>query len=249
MDKEKIAVATITWARDQEEQNLLTASLQRLAATGLKVFVTDGGSPPAFLDFLKSNRQFSVLQPEEKGLWAQAKNSLLHAQQAGVPFILYTEPDKQQFFEKHLIRFLDTADDDPSTGIRLACRTASAFSSFPRFQQMSETTINNCCGEVTGINEDYTYGPFLLNSAITVYLKDVKEDIGWGWRPYVFTIAHRLGYTLKSYYGDFLCPPEQQQDTAEERLYRMKQLEQNIYGIRLSATVTLDGRPAAKEPR
>jgi hypothetical protein len=92
---------------------------------------------------------------------------------------------------------------------------------------------------VIGKKFDYTYGPFLLNSRLVPYLDHIKEDIGWGWRPYLFSVADRLGLEVAATTQNFQCPPDQQEDDAKERIYRMRQLEQNIRGIVLSTTINL----------
>lgn len=239
MNKNNLAIATITWSRDEMEENLLRQSLQQLAATGIKIFITDGGSGAAFLAFMRSFQNFSVSEATVKGVWAQASSSLSAAYQSGVPFIFYTEPDKLHFFRASLQGMLDAVQTDEQTGIVLAARSATGFATFPAFQQMTETTINNCCAAVTGKTYDYTYGPFLLNRQLVPYLEQMREDTGWGWRPYAFNIACRLRYRVEALEGDFTCPVSQRQDDSAERIYRMRQLQQNIHGTVLSTNAVL----------
>ncbi|RYZ30461.1 MAG: hypothetical protein EOO10_02745 [Chitinophagaceae bacterium] len=241
MEKKNISIATISWARNEAEENLLKASLTELASLNIPVYVTDGGSTASFLAFIQSIPHFTLLQPDGKGVYAQAKTSLLAAYNAGYPFIFYTEPDKEAFFRSGLQKLLDESTTDEKTGIYHASRSAKGFSTFPAFQQMTETTINNCCKELIERDHDYTYGPFLLNSILVPYLHEVKEDIGWGWRPYLFTVAHRLRLKVDALIDDFICPPDQREDDQKERIYRMRQLEQNIRGIVLGATVQVRG--------
>jgi hypothetical protein len=240
MNRSELSIATICWARDDEEEKLLRQSLQQLARLERPVYITDGGSNSSFLDFLKSFPNFIILKAEEKGVWAQAKKSLLEAYKKGSKFILYTEPDKLDFFKEGLPRMLDEVSVDEQSGVITASRSAKGFATFPAFQQMTETTINNCCSEVLGEHVDYTYGPFILNKDLIPYLHLIQEDIGWGWRPYVFGIAKRLGYKVEAFEQDFSCPPWQQDDNAKERIYRMKQLSQNIQGLVLSASIAID---------
>ncbi|MDO1448653.1 hypothetical protein Q0590_20420 [Rhodocytophaga aerolata] len=237
--KNQLAIATISWARTEAEEKLLQASLQQLAECQVPVYITDGGSSPGFLDFLHSIPQFIVLQAEAKGVWAQARTSLLAAYEAGSAYLFYTEPDKLDFFRHGLPPIFSQLPNTDTVGIRLASRSAEAFASFPPFQQLTETTINACCAEVTGKAFEYTYGPFLINRNLVPYLKFVEEDIGWGWRPYMFGITQRVGYKLESMEGNFTCPPDQQADDPAERVYRMRQLQQNIQGIVLSTQVKL----------
>lgn len=236
MNKEKVCIATISWARNEGEETLLRSSLQALADHGIPAFITDGGSSASFLAFVESIPHFTLLKADEKGVQAQAKTSLVAAAESNKPFVFYTEPDKEQFFRNDLSGFLQKATDHEKTGVFLASRSDGGFATFPTFQQMTETTINQCCAEVTGKNFDFTYGPFLMNAKLIQALHDVHENIGWGWRPYVFIMAHRMGLMVDAYIRDFYCPPDQKMDDPDERVYRMRQLEQNIRGIVLAAS-------------
>jgi len=211
-----------------------------LVTLDVPIYCTDGGSRHDFIAFLKDLPNCTVLQTTGKGVWAQAKNSLLEGYQSGAEFILYTEPDKKEFFKRGLPEMLNNVLIDEETGIITASRSIEGLSSFPDFQQMTETTINNCCVEITGNKFDYTYGPFLMNRKLVPYLNLIQADIGWGWRPYTFGIAKRLGFKVEAFVGDFMCPEDQRGDDHKERIYRMKQLHQNIEGIVLSTTVSLE---------
>ena len=231
MNTNNLSIATITWARTPGEENLLRQALEQLSAFNIPVFVTDGGSNSSFIYFVKSLPNFTLVTAEGKGLWPQVQSSLQAAYHSGSTFILYTEPDKKNFFDQSLAGFIKDAAENDKTGIVLAGRSANAFETFPLFQRTSEATINFCCSEITGHPLDYTYGPFLLNRKLVPYLLQVKNDIGWGWRPYSFCIAHHLGYQLNELTGNFECPDDQRTDDAMERIYRMKQLSQSIDGI------------------
>lgn len=240
MNKNKIAIATITWSRTRQEEELLRESLHYLAALQIPVFITDGGSGEDFLAFLSSFPNFTVIAPTEKGLWAQANTSVLAAYHAGADFIFYTEPDKRPFFKDLATSFIANAPEDPLTGIVLAARSEKGFRTFPEFQRGTETTINNCCREIIGKDFDYTYGPFLMNRNLIPYFHFVKENIGWGWRPYLFGIAHRIGYDVVAVEDDFECPVSQREDNASERIHRVRQLHQNIQGLLLSGSIKLE---------
>src|SRR5919107_5662265 len=98
MEERDVAVATMTWARDALEEGLLRVSLPLLAELNLPVFVTDGGSGRAFVDFLRSLPNFNLCDPPRRGPWQQAGQSIMAAQGSGRAFVLYTEPDKGDFF-------------------------------------------------------------------------------------------------------------------------------------------------------
>lgn len=239
MNPKDVTIATITVARNSEEEKELKASLQQLSLLNIPVIIADGGSILSFIDFLNSISQFTVLAKKHNGVWPQANNSVQAAGQTGTPFIFYTEPDKKDFFQNGLPQFLKEINAHDNTGIVMASRSEAGFASFPSFQQMTETTINNCCAEITGKKRDYCYGPFLLNKKLIAYLNLIEEDVGWGWRPYLFNMANRLGYKTDAFEKDFFCPPHQREDDAKERLYRMRQLEQNIRGLVLSTNVAV----------
>jgi hypothetical protein len=239
MDKSKLSVATITWARDDREEQVLRESLTSLAALNLPVFISDGGSHPDFLAFVNSFPHFTLSAPQGQGLWAQARTSLKAALTSQPDFICYTEPDKGDFFRQALPDFLAAAPDQDRVGVLLASRSAAGFATFPAFQQATETTINQCCAELIGPAVDYTYGPFLLRPELVTYVDLLPEHIGWGWRPFTFGVAHRLGYQVGSWQADMACPPDQRQDSPQERQYRIRQLGQNIEGLLLSTTVAI----------
>jgi hypothetical protein len=231
MDERGVAVATMTWARDAAEEGLLRESLPLLAGLGLPVFVTDGGSGASFLDFLRALPNFHVCDPPRRGPWEQARQSLTAAEAAGRPFVLYTESDKADFFRRALREFLSEAPGAEDVGVVLASRSAESFETFPEFQRRTEEAINLCCAELVGAGFDFSYGPFLLGRALVNNIRSAPHELGWGWRPYAFAEARRLGYRVESIVRDLPCPPAQRRDTPPERLYRIRQLAQSVEGL------------------
>ena len=239
MNINQIAIATMTWARDEEEEHLLRESLPLLAALEIPTFISDAGSGEAFLHFARSFPNFTVFAADRSGLWPQIRRSLLAAHESGRNFILYTESDKRDFFQNGLNGFTSAAPDDENIGVVLAARSAESFATFPAFQQYTETVINRCCAEVTGKEFDFTYGPFLLNRRLVPQLRKAENDIGWGWRSFAFGMAHRSNYRIAQIEGDFPCPLAQREDSPPERIYRMSQMSQHIQGLILSTTAPL----------
>lgn len=239
MNKAKLAVATICWARDAAEAELLIQALTRLSTFNVPVFICDGGSPQSFLSIIQTLPNITLLQPDEKGLWPQAKTSLLAAASTGAPFILYSEPDKNEFFAKHLQSFIDDAPQDEAVGIFLAERTPETFCTFPTFQQQTETAINTCATEVTGSQHEFTYGPFILNTTLVQHASQLPASIGWGWRSCMFGLAARLGLTINGKAGAYNCPDSQVVETAKDRMYRIRQLQENVEGLLLSTKINL----------
>ena len=226
----EVTVATITRARDEREEAVLRAALQRLGESGLHVAVADADSGPGFRTFLESLRGFSVATPRESGLIAQVKASLDLAAHRGTAFILYTEPDKEHFFGRPLQEFLRRAAA-PDVGVALASRSAASFSTFPPMQRYTEGVVNDLCADRLGQPGDYSYGPFLMNRALCSVVADFPADLGWGWRPALFLAARRRGMCVSHVVGDYPCPTDQRHEDDDDRIHRMWQLGQNIAGL------------------
>lgn len=155
----------MTWVRHPHEELLVRGALRRLAELGLPTVITDGGSPPEFLAHLKSFDGFYVRALGRPGVVAQTRASMEVAYQRAVPLVLYTESDKQWFFEHQLEPFLAAAPDADDVGVVFPVRSAASFATYPASQRYAETVTNHLYAEVTGIETDYLYGPVLLNRA------------------------------------------------------------------------------------
>jgi hypothetical protein len=230
----RLAVATITLARSNEEAALLLASLRELAGRhGLPVYAADGGSIGGFLEALEAVPDLSVRRLAANcGLDAQVKAALSDAAASGAPRILYTEPDKRAYFQDRLAAFL--AADDGGAGVHLAARDAASFATFPAGQQLPELLMNRLAGETLGTAGDLCYGPLLLAPSLVPLFLDVEERLGWGWRFFLMAGAHAQGMGVRLWEADLPCPEDQRgEDDLRARLYRMAQLEQNVRGFAL----------------
>jgi hypothetical protein len=224
-----VVVATITWARTEAEESLLCRSLQQLAALGLPVVVADRPARPPFRQRLGTMPNFRVVTPEGDGLVLQVRSALAAAADSAKPFILYTEPDKEQFFASGLHDFLARVPAD--CGVALAARTAAAFETFPPMQRYTESVVNELCRRVCGVAGDYTYGPFVGARDMFATHSPVDPTLGWGWRPRLFLAAQRHGATLVHVEGDYECPLDQRNEDDDERRHRLRQLYENIQGL------------------
>lgn len=231
METNLISVATISWARSEDEDAVLRRSLKRLSDTGLRTAVADAGTSASFTNFLGSLPGLTVTAQGEKGLAAQVKASLEVAARFETPFILYTEPDKDGFFGPPLMDFIARAPAAEDTGVLLAARSAEAFNTFPPMQRYTEGVINHLCGELIGRAGDYSYGPFLFNRRLLDALSALPSDAGWGWRPFMFLAAHRRRLLISHIVGDYPCPMGQRTEDDGEREHRLRQLSQNIAGL------------------
>lgn len=226
-----VCVATMAWARDPGEEQVLRAALAALERTGLPVTLADKGDNPAFTQFARALRGASVIASPVGALVPQVQASLRAAARAGTRFVLYTEPDKELFFAARLAPFCERAPRDARVGVVLAARSEASFATFPAIQQYTEGVINHLMGEITGQPGDYSYGPMLLASELLPEVIALDADVGWGWRHFAVCRAVRRGLTVHLLEDDHPCPAEGRLDEEGERTHRLRQLAQNITGL------------------
>jgi hypothetical protein len=235
MSPNDVCVCTITLARDEQEAQLIRRALRELASTGMRVIVADGGSPAPLVEFIGDLPGVSLVAPQGRGLVAQIKAALSSSATTG-KFILYTESDKAEFFERHLAGFITQAPSADDIGVVVASRTPESFATFPPLQRFAETALAHLTAEITRHPADYSYGPFLMNAALTSRINDVDDALGWGWRHFMFGIAARSGYRVAHVAGHYECPLDQRHEDEGERVHRLRQLSQSVNGLVLAMT-------------
>jgi hypothetical protein len=154
------------------------------------------------------------------------------AAQFGRSHILYTEPDKRDFFDARLSAFITAAlnaGDNP--GIVIAARSPGSFRTYPPWQRRTERIINGLCADLIGVKGDYSYGPFLMPAEMLPGVEELEASIGWGWRHRTFLTARRSGRSIVHVAAHHPCPPEGREEDAAERAHRLRQLSQNILGL------------------
>jgi len=234
-----VAIATVTLARDAGEEDLLRRALPSLARHAVQVCVSDGGSGNAFTEFLSGLENVEVIAPGRPGLVGQVLAAVEAAAAASSGYVLYTESDKAAFFDDGLEAVMQRAASLPEPALVLAARNERSFGTFPPLQRHTERTINELCGESFGAPGDYSYGPFVMHRSLAPWVRRVPADLGWGWRHFIFAVAHRLGQRILHVEGDHACPEDQRAEDDRERLHRLKQLDQNISGLQAGLAVQL----------
>jgi hypothetical protein len=221
----------MTRVRSRTEARLITGSLRVLAAHGLPIVVADRGSPDTFLATVQRIDGVTLVRPQGIGLVGQIVASLKAAARTGRPFILYTEPDKHDFFAGELSTFIRRAVGRPR-GIVLASRSAAAFRTFPAVQRGPEAVANDLCRHIIGLPVDYFYGPFLMSRDLVAVLVRMPRNLGWGWRPHAFVTASRRSHSITACIGNYRCPVAQRGEgdrTAAN--YRARQFYENVTGV------------------
>jgi hypothetical protein len=225
-----IAVATITRVRGLDDERAVKQSLATLVATGIPVAASDGGSPKRFVDWLRRLPNLTLAKRGDT-LVRQVRASLVEAHQTGRPFILYTEADKRDFFAGGLAEFIARASIAGSIGIQLAARSESAFTTFPPYQRLAEASASELCRRTIGANTDYFYGPFLVRRELARLVFSASDDLGWGWRPFLFVAASRLGHRIVGIRGDYNCPHDQRREQDRDKEHRLRQFTDNVRGL------------------
>lgn len=241
----RLAVITMTLARNDSEAAMLLKALRVLDQLGLPIFVGEGGSPETFLQGIRRlpNVKVCPMAPGKKTtLVRQIQAAVARAQSVDPQFLLYTEPDKQQFFRRGARRLADSvALGDPQAGLVIASRTSRAFKTFPSGQQAAETLMNRIASEALRIQADYTYGPMLINNRLARYVSLIPKNLSWGWRFYLMAIARQLRMPIEVFPVTTGCPRSQRgEDDRASREYRLRQLVQNVTGLANGWTSLLD---------
>jgi hypothetical protein len=238
-----LAIATMTWAREPDEAEQLFGAVEQLSHHGVPVVIADGGSTvTGFTDRLRRLPGVSLVLPRlgPGRLVGQVQAALEGAENLGADHILYTEPDKHEFFSGGLDDFLATLSSQPDAGMLLASRNAASFATFPAGQQLTESLFNRLAAEALGVASDTLYGPLLLRSQLVPHITHLHEDLGWGWRPYLMALTQRQGLPIVCREGAYPCPPaHREEDDLEARIYRMEQLAQNVRGLALGLKASL----------
>jgi len=232
---ENFTVSTITWARDKREENLVYDSLSTISDKNIHVVAVDGGSREEFLYRIKSLKNISVIISSKKGLQNQILESLKEAQRSN-KYVFYAESNKNDFFENQLDEFIFRAmniiSKNPNTGIVLPSRTKESFSTFPSFQQQSESVLNTILSGFLGKNvKDFAYGPRIIAGDLIPYLDRLPKDIGWGWMTYILIIAKKMGMSIHAVNLDLPCPKDERVETESDKIFRLKQLRNHIEGM------------------
>jgi len=220
-----IAVATITLARTKAEAALLLQSIKVLSQLELPIFIADRTENRRFKRKLRSIHRTTVFDSTD--LVSQARDAIYRAASAA-DVVVYTEPDKIQFFKRTLPRLLSSFENGT---ILIPSRSRKSFRTYSRMQQRIEKAINDLCSIFLGARGDYLYGPLIFEGSLAKKLASIPTHFGWGWRLKFLKNGLDERKQLSFLHADLPCPPGQSKDTPEEWLHRMKQYCQNMSAL------------------
>jgi hypothetical protein len=223
----------MTWVRDAEERARVRDGLVWLAERFTVVAVNrEADAVPGALHELAALETLTVIPARQPGLASQVREAFAEAGRHGADWILYSEPDKVEFFRDHLDAFLTeaAAKVGPDTAAAIAGRSAARLAALPPVQREAEGLINAWTGRFTEQPGDYSYGPFLLAASCAEWVQTAGDDLGWGWRHYVFGLCRRHRRPIVHIAGDYPSPPAAG-DPRREEVLRQQQLAENIRGL------------------
>jgi hypothetical protein len=231
MDPATIAVVTMTWARTRDEEDVLLQSLRIAASLGLPMAIADRNGRREFVEQLAQLPRTVVVAAREEGLVPQIKAAFDRVADFAPDAILYTEPDKAQFFAGAATRVLERGLQLGEPAVVLAARSNASFLTFPAMQQYTESVANHLAGELVGERGDYSYGPFLMPRLLLPYVHPLSAHLGWGWRFAMFRAARRERLPVLHAIDDLPCPVEQRHEDDVDCAHRIRQLSENLLGL------------------
>ncbi len=154
-----VSMATTTLYNPSIESDRIRLKLAEKAMMdarkrGLEVACVDGGSPEEFLKNLRSYG-VRVFMQEEKGMGNSRRQAIREAANIGKGIIALSEPEKLgyiQYISKTARPILENRAD-------IVSPSRTSLSSYPLFQQYTETLGNMFWEKMTGIKLDMWFGP------------------------------------------------------------------------------------------
>jgi len=231
--KHNIAIATMTLDTKGDAQ-LMEAALEVLAIKSYTVYVADGGSSERFLASIKKMGHKVTYVPG--GLTNQHKHSILRASSTH-DIVLYTEPDKFDWFVDALDATVDQYFAGVPSGFAAVGRSREALQTYPVHQQKWEGMINKAIVEKLGLRTtirddyDFVYGPKLFPTTLGRHVADINGNIGWGTLMFLVGRAHKNHMMIRDIPSGLPCP--QSQRTEDNEAYRKTQFADNYAGFQL----------------
>lgn len=236
MNKDLICFATVTLARSRSEEKIILESLKALSETGLSMVVVDGGSSKDFIADLKSIPRINIKRETKGNLFTQVRQALKEAS-VRYPFIFYSESNKFEFLFKKSKDFLRDArvliQSDQNLGMILASRSKKSIATFPKFQRLEESIINEllCYLLKKKSTVDFTYGPRIINVSLIRYLEDISLNLGWGWMSFLLFAAKAENKKIYSTTLEALCPKNERMETKSDTKFRLRQFQNHLSAI------------------
>jgi len=228
MQKNKIAVATITWdGGSSAEGGKIIKAVRELRKYNYNVISVDGGSSKETLEGMKESG-VKIYRQKGKGIGTAMKESIRHAYVSGADIIVYMESDKYSYpknIEKTILPILGNKAD-----LVVPSRSTKSFLTYPPFQILTESFIDLSLSTVLKGIADYTYGPRTFNRKVAPYFFESKYD-NWGVMYNPLKRLKQDGFKIKPVYVNVSFPKEDYwKEFANVKVwrYRLKQIKQDL---------------------
>ena len=232
MSKYNLTIATITH-EGIGDANLQLSALDFLKDRGYRVCVSDGGSSRLFIERLI--RMGHEVESTYDGLVSQHIQCLTMASKKA-DNILYTEPDKLDWFRKGLNKSIRQYFNR-NLEFALISRNPRQMKTFPIDQQTTEEIANSFLSKwfLQLKSMDFVYGPRIFVSSLARDL--IKESLsnlsGWSIPYYLLGKAYKKRLNISGLFNGVACPRSQRREY--DPLYRADQLLDVIDGFLIGA--------------
>jgi hypothetical protein len=229
MNPERVVLATTTKYEngiesDEVRKDLALQLLSSARKIGYKVIVVDSSNNADFSNQLR-NLGIVVHLDDKLDLTSQRNAAYKLATQQGTEFILWTEPEKTTLIDyiPDMMKLFDEEDLD------IVVPRRKSLSSYPSFQQETETEGNATWKRLTGIDLDVFFGPRVWRKEVNNYFLNAnsikKHNDKWAlYIPLLNAVLDnkKVGSIEIDYYY-----PQQQAETEENsQVFRDKRLKQ-----------------------
>ncbi len=215
-----LVFATATWARTQEEGEIIFSGLTSLSKFGAKIVVGDKSiSDFPLAEKLSEISNISVIPGG--ALDDQRRKVCLEAAKMGKN-IFWLESDKKYFIENELKRILSKGLLNGHIVVPFPDK--HSFDAYPAFQKEIENFLNKMIGLYIPGDKHFTYGPMLFPSELVKYMEMSKKELGWGINIFFAIIGFARGMRVDCI--EVTVPHDH--DVQEGELLRRFRLEQAI---------------------
>lgn len=222
----KIVTSTLYDSRNEVDRvriGLAERSIGLSTEKGYEVILVDGGSEDKVVRrFEKAGALVSI--QKEPGIGPGRREAIRYALDRKPEVVVWMEPEKVDF-----VRFIGELTNYFSQEIDLVMPERVSLSSYPRFQQKTETIGNEFFRQATGINLDIYFGPSLWRPRVANYFLDYDTRNGDMQDSIIIPPINMIlaGVKAKFVKVDFAYEPSQrdiEEGNLEINLKRIRQL-------------------------
>jgi hypothetical protein len=203
--KSSVAIATVSWIRNDEERDVVLETFSNLSQLNLPIITVDSGSSEEDQKKIASIKNVLFFKSKEgitKRLVFSQQEAAKHAD-----YIFYLQSDKKDFAKNDVPKMIDYYVKQQEKGLLIPSRTKESFATYPSYQQKHEEFLNWFIGDYVKIEEDYYAGPKIYPATVTKYLHEIKGEQWWGIEAFIYVLAKKLNLPF-AFFEVFINSPK-----------------------------------------